>query len=442
MTKKVNITNRLIERLTPRAERFDIFDGTIRGFHLRVHPNGSMTYRLKYVADGRQRAMTIGEHGAPWTADAARTQAEVLRGIVKAGGDPLARAEALKAERMEQRRRAITVAQLIERWLADGPEAAPNKRAVSWEHDASRLRRHIVPLLGNILAGDLRRADIEKAQRQIRDGETATREKSAKKRGLAVVRGGPSIARGAIVSLSSCYGWAVAQELVDANPVTNVQKLAAVKRERFLSDKETAKLLDTLTAMQDERSLSKEHADVIRLLLLTGARKAEISELAWSEVDLVHGVIKLPPARSKTGEKAIPLNAPAAAILAERSAQNDRLAKKGRSPVVFPAPTNSKMPATGLQKAWQRVRTRAKLGNTRLHDLRHSYASFAVAGGASLALIGKVLGHTQVSTTQRYAHFGADPGKELAERVGKRILGTREQKNDSIVKLRQKDEAS
>jgi integrase len=279
----------------------------------------------------------------------------------------------------------------------------------------------------------LRRADIEKAQADIRDGKTAKTEKTGKKRGLARVSGGAAIARGALVSLSSCYGWAVAQELVADNPVSRVKKLAAGKRERFLSEAEVATLLDTITKMETERRLSAEHADAIRLLILTGARRGEITVLAWSEVDLAHGVIKLPPARSKTGEKTIPVNASAAAILAARSARNDKLDKKDRSPFVFPAPTDHKMAATGLPKAWERVRTQAKLASLRIHDLRHSFASFAVAGGASLALIGKVLGHAQASTTERYAHFSEDPGKKLAEQVGRRIMNAGKAKKPGVV---------
>lgn len=435
VAKRANITNRLLERLDPQPQRYDVFDGTVRGFHIRVNPNGVMTYRFKYVAAGRQRVMTIGEHGSPWTADGARKRAEVLRGIVKAGGDPVAQAEAQRAAEAEELRRAITVKQLVERWLDEGPYAAPNKRATSWAHDASRLRRHIIPLLGNVPANALRRADIEKAQRDIRDGKTAIEEKSSKKRGLARVQGGPSIARGAIVSLSACYSWAVAQELVSANPVTNVKKIAAVKRERFLTDGETARLLDTVSAMESEHKLSSQHADTMRLLLLTGARKREISDLTWPEINLTHGVIVLPPDRSKTGAKTIPLNAPAAAILSERANANERLPKRKQSPFVFPAQLSRNIPAQGLQKAWERVRTRANLESVRLHDLRHSYASFAAAGGASMALIAKALGHTQVATTERYAHFGSDPVKQLAEKVGERIVGAQRAAKSNVVGL-------
>lgn len=415
MHKRPNLSKRAVDSFVPQAAPYDVFDGALKGFHVRVHPSGAKIYRLKYAAAGKQRAISIGEHGAPWTPDTARTRAEVLRGGIKDGGDPIAEKAARTAALAEAERRAMSVAELVERWLFDGKAAAPEKRASSWAHDASRLRRHIVPLLGNIAAGQLRRADIEKAQQDIAAGTTAIDERT-KKRGRAIVRGGRAVARGAIVSLSSCYSWAVAQELLAENPVSRVKKFAPSKRERFLSGVETTRLLDVINAMEAERTLANVYADSIRLLMLTGARRREIAHLAWSEVDLDRGHIKLPPSRSKTGEKTIPLSSHAATIIAAR-------ARKGRC--VFPSSRNPDLPAQELHKAWQKVRARAGLPDLRLHDLRHSYASFAVADGASLSLIGKALGHSQISTTERYAHLGDDPVKQLAERVGAKIMGSR-----------------
>lgn len=419
------ITNRLLEQTKPAAKRFDLFDGALRGFHVRVHPNGVMVFRLKYLTGGKQRVYSIGEFGAPWTLEEARRRAEVLRGVVRSGRDPVAERAAEQTAQIEAERKSITVAQLVERWLVEGPAAAPNKRQVSWNHDASRLRRHIVPLLGKLPAQSLRRADIEKAQNDILDGKTAVRVKTGKPRGLARVSGGSAIARGALVSLSSCYSWAVARELVPDNPVRRVRKLSAAKRERFLSEDEVGRLLDVVKTRETQRALSGEHADIIRVLLLTGARRGEINALEWSEVDFANGVIKLPPARSKTGEKTIPLNAPAMAILKARAQREGELPRKDRSAFVFPAPSNRKMAATGLPKAWDRVRVAAGLPGVRIHDLRHSFASFAVAGGASLALIGKVLGHARSSTTERYAHFATNPAKELSEQVGRHIMNAK-----------------
>jgi integrase len=413
MTKRPNLSKRSVDTLIPGDAPFDVFDGTLKGFHVRVHPSGAKVYRLKYSVGGKQRAIAIGEHGAPWTPDTARTRAEVLRGAVKGGGDPIAERAAKAAAAAEAERRTLSVTDLIERWLSEGRAAAPNKRQSSWMHDASRLRRHIVPLLGDIPASGLKRADIEKAQQDIANGRTAKDERTGK-RGRAIVRGGRAVARGASVSLSSCLSWAVAQELLEDNPVAKVKKFAPLKRERFLSGEEATRLLETMRAMEADYTLSSTHADCIRLLMLTGARRREISNLAWAEVDLRRGHIKLPPSRSKTGERIIPLNSHAAAILDARPRQGV---------YVFPSSRAPEIPAQDLQKPWNRVRVQAGLADLRLHDLRHSFASFAVADGASLSLIGKALGHSQISTTERYAHLGEDPVKQLAEKVGARIIG-------------------
>jgi integrase len=406
------LTKRFIERLRPASHRVDIYDRDLRGFAIRVHPSGRRTYRYKYIFDGAQRVITIGEHGVGLTTEQARGRAEVLRGQVRAGVDPRAEIAAAATARREAARRAISVAQLVDRWLLEGPRAAPNKRASSWAHDARNLRRHIVPLLGPLPAAALRRSEIEDAQRQIADGATALDERT-RARGRAIVRGGPAVARSAIVSLSSCYGWAVAHELLADNPVRRVRKLAAARRQRFLTEPEAARLLQTLATMERERAAPHSFADAIRLLLLTGARKNEIAHLAWAEVDLDQGIIRLPPARSKTGAKTIMLNTPAIALLRARQ-------DSGR--YVFPSTRKVDTPIVGMQKIWARARARAGLADLRIHDLRHAFASFAAADGASLPLIAKALGHSQTSTTERYTHVGDDGLRQLSERVGATIV--------------------
>lgn len=158
-----------------------------------------------------------------------------------------------------------------------------------------------------------------------------------------------------------------------------------------------------------------QFAAAIRLLALTGARRSEILELRWAEVDLERARIVLPRDRSKTGEKSIPLNSAACALIAEWKV-------KKVNDYVFPG-RGAKGPLVGMSHRWEVVRDRAKLPELRIHDLRHSFASFAVANGASLFLIGKALGHTQAATTERYAHLADDPVRGVAESVAQQILG-------------------
>lgn len=150
-------------------------------------------------------------------------------------------------------------------------------------------------------------------------------------------------------------------------------------------------------------------AAAIRLLLFTGCRLREILHLKWEQVDVERGLLFL--ADSKTGSKTVILNAPALAVLADL----DRLGA-----YVVPGDDPEK-PRADLKRLWEAVAKRAGLGGVRLHDLRHTYASFGAGGGLGLPIIGKLLGHTQASTTQRYAHLDADPLRRASEAIGGRI---------------------
>ena len=149
-------------------------------------------------------------------------------------------------------------------------------------------------------------------------------------------------------------------------------------------------------------------------MVFTGARKGEIETLKWSEVDFGSGYLKL--ADSKTGQKEIPLNAGALQILndQERLSGNDH---------VFPAYRGNRY-YEGTPKVWKLIRSVAGLNDVRLHDLRHSFASIAVSGGASLPIIGALLGHAHSATTQRYAHLSDDPLRAASDAVGRQITAS------------------
>lgn len=422
MAEKRNLTARTLEALRPGPTDYDVFDATLPGFHVRIRTSGAVSFRLKYkAADGRQRRVTIGTLSDHFTVAQARTEAARLRLIVEQGGDPLAQAEEAERAAEEARRREITVADLIDRYLTDGPALNPNKRARSWAHDAMMLRNHVKPLIGKLLAHAVRRADVERMQADIIGGKTARVEKiKDRPRAKRIIKGGEAAGRASTVALHTVYSWAIERELIDRNPVTKVKKPTPRSRERFLSDEETGKLLGALTKLTDEGELLHVHADEIRLLLLTGARLREITDLRWSEIDFERAVIRLPRERGKTGERIIHLSPPALQLLNERP-------RKGA--FVFPGPRapvdertkEALAPARDLERPWRRVRKEAGLHDVRLHDLRHSVASFAAARGASLLLIGKMLGHRQAQTTQRYAHLAADPVRDLVGQIGSQV---------------------
>ncbi len=249
-------------------------------------------------------------------------------------------------------------------------------------------------------------------------------------KGRSIVRGGQGAARSAVMSLSACFAWGIEQGIIDENPCLRVKKPKPRKLERFLSTAEANTLFTVLEEMPAGGDVDSAFADMIRLLFLTGARKSEIQALQWSEIDFERHLIRLARERSKTGEKTIPLNKKAMSILKARknkfgkSNAKHELAEK-RGVYVFPSRAGAAY-MMGLQKAWERVRTRAELGDVRLHDLRHSFASFAAANGASLFLIGRALGHSQSQTTERYAHLRDDPLHALAAGVGEVIVSVAE----------------
>jgi integrase len=418
MPETAKLTKRIVEAIPipPKGKQAEVWDSDLAGLHVRVQASGRRTYRFKYRSAGRQVIVTLGQHG-PVTAEQARERALTLAAAVADGRDPAQEKQAAKHAAEEERRRAITLAELSERWFSEGPDANPDKRASSWASDRIAFKRHINPLIGKVLVRDLKRDDVERMQRSIAAGATAMDERTGP-RGRAIVRGGRAAAARAVGVLSSCLSWAQDRGIVSANPCQRVKKLRVEARERFLSEAEVGRLLDVVAAMEAEAALLPVFADAIRLLLLTGARRSEVLNLRWEEVDLERGLIVLGGVRHKSGntqgKKAIPVSAPVAALIAQRP----RL-----GPYVFASPRNALKPAVGLPKAWRAVRARAGLLGVRPHDLRHSFASFGAAGGASLLLIGKALGHSQAATTARYAHLGNDPVRDLAEKVGATIMG-------------------
>lgn len=423
MRQKLKLTKRAVEAIPipPAGEFAEAWDNELRGFHVRVSSTGRRVFRLFYRHGGRQRVATIGEFSEALTADQARTRAKELMAVLVGGRDPIAEEEAAARADEEERRRQVTVAELIERYLTDGPALNPNKRARSWEHDAGMLRNHVKPLIGKLQAHAVRRTDVERMQADVIAGKTARVEKiEDRPRAKRVIRGGEAAGRAATVALHTLYSWAIERELIERNPVARVKKPAPRARERFLTDEETGRLLEMLSTMTERGQLLQVHADQIRVLLLTGARMREITRLRWSEIDFERALIRLPRERGKTGERVIHLSPAALQILADRPRDGG---------FVFPGPRAARdektgepsAPADDLERPWRRVRKVAKLDDVRIHDLRHSFASFAAARGASLLLIGKLLGHRQTATTARYAHLAADPVRDLAEQIGRQI---------------------
>jgi len=348
--------------------------------------------------DGKQRLMTIGRHGQPgtdgaiWTPDRARTRASVILGQAKdpTKPDPLSE---LKASSQSP-----TMTELCDRFLGD--YASEHKKASSVATDRTNIENHIKPLLGDKLVAAITLKDVDRFKRDVKAGKTA-RPRTKEKPVGGITKGGPGSANRSLALLSKMFNLAERWGLrpPGSNPCRGVDKYPENKRDRFLSDKELARLGKALDDAERDETETPYVVGAIRLLLFTGARLGEILPLLWNHVDLERGVLSLPD--SKTGAKQVYLSAPALQVLSNipKQAGNPHVIcghKKGAHLV-------------NIQKPWRRLRAAAKLPDVRIHDLRHSFASFGATGGLSLQMIGSLLGHAQVTTTERYAHLSDDP---------------------------------
>ena len=417
--RKANLTKRTLDALKPAAQDYQVWDTKVRGLGVRVYPSGARGFVLQYRnAAGRTRKLALGRYGV-LTVDKAREKATRLLAAILDGRDP--------SQDKRENRHAKTVGELADLYLREGSVEKPNKKLSSWETDRSNIERHIRPLLGTRLARGLTKTDVARFQSDVAAGKTAKDEKTGP-RGRAIVRGGMGIASRALSVLSAMMTFGKGRGLVTDNPTNGVEPFRGRKKERFLTETEVGLLGEALVETERDASLPWVATAAIKLLLLSGARRGEILGLRWEEVDLDRGCLRLKD--SKTGAKVIRLAAAALSLLAAlpRSSRWVLPAAKGSGHYV------------GLPKHWDAVRARANaiaveraerdgrslagvpnFDDVRLHDLRHSFASFAVQSGGSLFLVGKVLGHKQSRTTERYAHASDEPLLATAELAAKRI---------------------
>ncbi len=302
---------------------------------------------------------------------------------VQQGTDPASTQEAV--------RKAPTVAELAERYLNE--HARVKKKPGSIRPDEYNIRCHVLPALGKKKVADVTRADIAELHYAMR----AT--SGAANRVLALLS--------KMFNLAEQWGY----RPDNSNPVSHIERYKEKRFERFLSAEELARLGDVLAEAERTQSEYPSVIAAIRLLIFTGARLSEILELQWGYVDFDNACLRLPD--SKSGAKVIYLSAPALSVLYHIDRhENNPYVIVGREPLSH---------LVNLRKPWARIRAKAGLDDFRLHDLRHSFASVGAGLGVSLPIIGKMLGHTQAATTQRYAHLAADPVKEATDKIGETI---------------------
>ena len=309
LTSMARITKRYVDALKAGAGDVVYWDDALPGFGVRVRPSGAKSYvfvyRLGGGRRGRQRRLTLGgangstdrpgENGKRrkvFTPEEARKAAQKASAAVGAGGDP---AGAKTAERWD-----LTVAELTARYLKEGPSSRPAKKAKSWEHDESNLRRHVLPLLGRQHLRSITKADIEKFQADVTQGKTKApvTAKGAKRRGRVRVRGGAAVAARTTAALRAMLNWAVDRKFLKENPASKVKLNNIKARERFLDDAELGRLGNAVAEMEAE-GVNAASLTIARLLALTGARKNEIAGLRWRYVDFQRGALILPDSKTR-----------------------------------------------------------------------------------------------------------------------------------------------
>lgn len=385
MKGMARITKRNVEALNPDGSKPTfLWDEALAGFGVKALPSGAKRYIVKYRSQGGgrsapQRWLTLGSHGQI-TPDQARSMAQQALAAVARGEDP--------QNEKQQRRSAPTT---IELWQRFEREYLKLKKAQT-QYDYHNLWTGLLePRFGKIAVQALARSDIDKFHKSL--SGTPYRGNRA----LALLS--------RLLSLAEIWEW----RGQGSNPCKAIARFPEHARNRYLTFAEIQSVAQAMDELVSEKEIGASAANAVELLLATGARVGEILGAEWGWLDRESQILKLPD--SKTGAKPIYLSAAALSVFDKQHLIS------GDSVYVFPSRDGGKH-FVGLPKSWAKVCERAGLVGVRIHDLRHTAASIAVGQGASLALIGKLLGHSQAQTTLRYAHVDAVPAIKAANEIG------------------------
>lgn len=376
------ITARAVKDLSaPENANKIVWDSELKGFGIRVTSAGDVSFFLNYRAHGRQRRYKIGR--APeWTPDAARAEAATLKPLIDSKGyDPLAEKQRARGEPTF---RDLETEYLERHYSA---EASANSK----RNDRQMLESIILPRLGGLRVKAINSRDIEKIHHDLKET--------------------PYRANRVLALLSSMFEEARAWKWATENPARGVERYEEHRRERWLQDEELGRLHAALDKYQDQQA-----ANAIRLIALTGSRKSEVLKATWDEIDLERGVWTKPSHHTKQRKREhIPLSAAALELLRGMKPKN------AMGPL-FPGKDGTAA-RVSLRKPWTQICKAAGLASAlivkgkrrkevtkwkptlRIHDLRHTFASHLVSKGTSLQIVGKLIGHTQMATTMRYAHL-------------------------------------
>jgi integrase len=379
--QRVKLTKRVVEGLEANpTKRIEMWDTEVTGFYVRVYPTGKKTYFLQFRNKNRvSRKVKIGVHGSI-TTELAREQAVKLSLEIAGGRDP-------SVKIVSKDDTVHTMAELGEKYLE--LHAKSNKAPKCYKEDASILKNIILKKFANMTVESITTLDLQNLQTDLQK----TTYRANRTRSLLHK----------MFNLAIKWGWRF------DNPVAGVSKYQEYKRHRWLDDEEVKQLLSIL-----ETYHSQAVANIIRILLLTGSRYGEVVNATWDQFDLEKGTWTKPAHSTKQRDMHhVPLSSAVIELLKD-------MKEDAQSHFLFPGKVPGQ-PLKDIKKAWHTIRTRAGFPDVRIHDLRHTHASHLVSSGLSLSIVGKLLGHTQASTTQRYAHLADEPLRQAAEFFGNKV---------------------
>ncbi len=396
MGRNVVLTERFVRSLKTTGRLVHLFDGESAGFCLRVQASGSKSFCLDYSVSGRRRRLTIGRW-PDWSVRQARERCSELRRMIDSGIDPAVERD---ADRVAPR-----MSDLADRYLEHhASHLAPRNAA----DQASMLRNLVLPHWGSMLVSEVQPLDVERLLALIAEGRARPSKDRAKSRRRPLKTAKPTPIRANRVGevLRKMFNLSVQWKLRTDNPAEGFRRRPETERGVFLSASEITRLADALMEADDQRS-----AGVLRMCMLTGARLGEVRTAQFDHFNLERCIWEKPAANTKQRRvHRVPISGDVAALVRQR-----RVAVPRGSVWLFPGDafhldgTPKDQPIQDIRNFWASIQRQAGIRNVRVHDLRHTFASLLVSGGASLEMIGKLLGHSQMRTTQRYAHLADDP---------------------------------
>jgi len=366
------INERFLKNLPIPSDKKDKLytDSQLKGFCVRITNKGSISFHLAYVFSDKQTKYKIGDYPSINCATA-RSMAIALKGDIIRGVDP--------QEKNRSKSEIPTFAEFVEDFLK--LKVKTLRASTFRDYKKYHFESELLPKFGRLRLDAIGKRDIEIFH--------ASLSKS------------PYYANKLLAVLNAVFNQAIEWEILTKNPIKGIKKFTEHKRERYLSDLEIQNLFETL-----ENEPSKINVAAVKLILLTGSRKGEVLSARWQDFDLEKGIWSKPAFLTKQNKSSvIPLNQEALEVIKGIERKADYL--------FFNEDTKTHI--KDLKSFWAGVCKKAGIEKVRIHDLRHTFASVLVSKGVGLEVIGKLIGHSNIKTTQRYAHLANSALKEATE---------------------------